>query len=293
MVERPSARLLEDGRRLHLHHGPMDLVLEADADSAETIGWAYEGAAVRFATVLEELVSELAELRTPLSSGAARPRGAVAGRMHRAALPFGEVDALTPMIAVAGAVADEILQAMLEPAPLRRAYVNNGGDIAVHLSEGAEYAAAIAVPGGALPGRLRFGADSGIGGVATSGSGGRSLSLGIADAVTVLARSAAEADAAATLIANAVDLPDHAGIERAAADTLQPDSDLGGRLVVTAVPRLSRRERDAALESGRRRAEGMLEAGTILGCVLILQGGIVQAGGPFALLEETREMDHA
>lgn len=292
-MESPSARLLEDGRRLHLHHGPIDLVLEAEADTAEAIGMAYEGAAVRFATVLEELVSELAELRSPLLSVASKSCGMVATRMRQAALPFCEMDVLTPMIAVAGAVSDEIMHAMLDAAPLRRAYVNNGGDIAVHLSGSAEYAAAIAVPGGVFPGRLRFGAQSGIGGIATSGAGGRSLSLGVADAVTVLARSAAEADVAATLIANAVDLPDHTGIERAAANTLQPDSDLGDRLVVTAVPRLSARERDAALEWGRLRAESMLEAGMILGCVLILQGGIVQAGGPFALLEETREMDHA
>lgn len=292
-MEGPSVKLLEDGRRLHLHHGPIDLILEAETETGEASSQAYEGAAVRFNAVLDELVSELAQLRSPLLPGGTEPEGAVARRMYRAALPFCEVDALTPMIAVAGAVADEILQVMLDAVPLRRAYVNNGGDIAVHLSEGTEYAAALAVPGGVFPGRLRFGADSGVGGVATSGTGGRSLSMGIADAVTVLACSAARADAAATLIANAVDLPDHAGIERVEADTLQPDSDLGDRLVVTKVPRLTERERDMALNRGRRRADGMMESGSILGATLFLQGGAAQTEGPLALLEEAKEVSYA
>ena len=72
-------------------------------------------------------------------------------------------------------------------------------------------------------------------GVATSGRHGRSFSLGIADAVTVLARTASQADAAATIIANAVDLPGHPAIVRCPACDLQPDSDLGARLVTREV----------------------------------------------------------
>ena len=60
-------------------------------------------------------------------------------------------------------------------------------------------------------------------GIATSGWRGRSFSLGIADAVTVLAATAAEADAAATVIANAVDLPGHPAIDtRAGAASSRP-----------------------------------------------------------------------
>ena len=66
-------------------------------------------------------------------------------------------------------------------------------------------------------------------GVATSGWRGRSFSLGIADAVTVLAATAAAADAAATIIANAVDLPGHPAIARRPASELEDDSDLGDR----------------------------------------------------------------
>ena len=55
--------------------------------------------------------------------------------MHAAVAPFAEESFITPMAAVAGAVADEILQAMRRAAPLARAYVNNGGDIALHLAD--------------------------------------------------------------------------------------------------------------------------------------------------------------
>ena len=84
-------------------------------------------------------------------------------------------------------------------------------------------------------------------GIATSGQGGRSFSLGIADAVTVLARRAADADAAATMIANAVDL-DHPAIQRRPAVRLDPDSDLGDLPVTVAVGDLSRSEVAAALD---------------------------------------------
>ena len=91
-------------------------------------------------------------------------------------------------------------------------------------------------------------------GIATSGRHGRSFSLGIADAVTVLARTASQADAAATIIANAVDLPGHPAIIRCPANELQPDSDLGARLVTRDVGELSRGARSTtALRAGASR----------------------------------------
>ena len=84
--------------------------------------------------------------------------------------------------------------------------------------------------------RASIAAGDGIGGVATSGAPGRSFSLGVADAVTILARDAAEADAAATVVANAVDPPGDPRIARAPARSLQPDSDLGEQLVTQKSP---------------------------------------------------------
>jgi ApbE superfamily uncharacterized protein (UPF0280 family) len=109
-------------------------------------------------------------------------------------------------------------------------------------------------------------------GIATSGRHGRSFSLGIADAVTVLARTASQADAAATIIANAVDLPGHSAIARCPAHDLQPDSDLGARLVTRGVGELSRDEIDGALESGVDKARALLARGLIESAALRLHG---------------------
>ena len=126
--------------------------------------------------------------------------------MHAATAPFAD-RFVTPMAAVAGAVADTVLAAIRTTPGIERAYVNNRGDIAIHLTPGQVIDIGVVPelrrPLATAALRLRHG--QGIGGVATSGWDGRSFSLGIADAVTVLAASAAEADAAATLIANAVD----------------------------------------------------------------------------------------
>ena len=135
--------------------------------------------------------------------------------------------------------------------------------------------------GGAVPavnGRAVLRHEDGVGGVATSGRRGRSFSFGIADSVTVLARDAAGADAAATLVANAVDLPGHPGVGRAPARALDPDSDLGDRPVTVAIGPLARNEVAAALAGGRCRAEAMRAGGLIRGAALTLRGETVVIG---------------
>jgi ApbE superfamily uncharacterized protein (UPF0280 family) len=112
-------------------------------------------------------------------------------------------------------------------------------------------------------------------GVATSGRHGRSFSLGIADAVTVLAPTASQADAAATIIANAVDLPGHPAVLRCPAHDLQPDSDLGARLITREVGELCEGEIDDALESGAACARTLLAAGLIDGAALRLHGEMI------------------
>ncbi len=286
-MQGPAAVLLDGGRRLHLQHGPIDLIVGVDARNDVERNAAFEAAATRFDSILNGLVSELPTHRMPLRGDTPDPADPTACRMYRAARPFCGTAFLTPMIAVAGSVSDEVLAAILAVTAPRRAYVNNGGDIALHLAGDATYAIAMAGVEGSDLGRITIDAHAGIGGIATSGSGGRSLSLGIATSVTVLARCAAEADVAATLIANAVDLPDHPGISRAPAETLHPDSDLGDRLVVTRVPPLAKADKRAALEAGRRRAARMVAQRQILAAALFLQGESAHAG-PLLAARETR-----
>jgi len=176
-------------------------------------------------------VSELPSLRRRVGGAYPLLQGPVARRMAEAVWPHRAVF-ITPMAAVAGSVADEMLVAMVAGRTLDKAYVNNGGDIAFHLSEGHELKAGIFVD--ALDGAVRLTHDRPVRGIATSGWGGRSFSLGIADSVTVLAATAAAADAAATIVANAVNAH-HPAIERRPAHALDPDSDLGELPVTTHV----------------------------------------------------------
>ncbi|MCK5276019.1 MAG: UPF0280 family protein [Alphaproteobacteria bacterium] len=271
MARGPQIAMLPDGKRLHLQYGPTDLIVEADGEHDE-VAAAYRQAIARFRTLLPELVGELPRLRQPMAEDmtadsfrySTARRMAEAARLHRGVF-------VTPMAGVAGAVADEVLAAMVKGRRLHRAYANNGGDIAIHLEDGAEFTVGLVDrPEAPEPaGRFTITHAMPVRGVATSGRQGRSFSLGIADAVTVLARSAAAADVAATLIANRVNI-DHPAIERRPAQALDPDSDLGPLPVTVSVGPLDEASRDAALDAGLACAEAMREAGLIHSAVLAL-----------------------
>src|SRR3954453_14103700 len=120
MSRRPQIALLADGKRLHLQDGPIDLIVEANGREVD-VRAAYEAAAHRFTGLLDELCSELAELRKAADPMRTALNGVVARRMHAAVTPFAVDGFITPMAAVAGSVAQEILGAMLTAAPLDRA----------------------------------------------------------------------------------------------------------------------------------------------------------------------------
>ncbi len=284
----PTATLLQGGTHLHLQHGPIDLVIGAYGARRQ----AFAAARLRFATVLEELVAELPDLRARMCSDTQVPSGAVARRMHAASAPHCEAEYLTRMAAVAGAVADEILDAMVAAADLRCAFVNNGGDIALHLGEGESFTAGMMDHAGHPLGRISIDAADRIGGIATSGRHGRSLSFGIADSVTVLARNAAQADVAATLVANVVDLPRHPAIQRRPACDITDDSDLGALPVVTGCGKLSTEDCETALAVGVRRATLLTDHGSINGAALFLQGHAFSTSGRMTM-NTHRDLHHA
>jgi ApbE superfamily uncharacterized protein (UPF0280 family) len=285
---------LSDGR-WHFQHGPIDLVIGADGD-ASALAAAHAAAWQRFETVLTELVAELPLLRRPVR-GPCPLQGVIARRMWWACHPFHSVY-ITPMAAVAGAVAQELIAAYARDG-VRRAWINNGGDIALHLAEGASVNVGVVTdisqhapfglryrsPGAPRPfdtsGRTdadasdpdaSFVVDASmpVRGIATSGWRGRSFSLGIADSVTVLAKTAAMADAAATIIGNAVDIDDPRVVRRPA-NELKDDSDLGELLVTVDVPLLPADAVQAALVRGRRRADDLRRDGLIHSALLMCQ----------------------
>lgn len=282
------AVLLFDGR-LHLQHGPIDLIIEAFGEAAE-VDAAYRQAVDRFGDILPTLVGELPLLRRPVGHVRPRLQGPVARRMGEAVWPYRDIF-ITPMAAVAGAVADEVLQAMCSGRSIDKAYVNNGGDIALHLEPGHSLRAGIF--GLALDGAIQLSHDRPVRGIATSGWRGRSFSLGIADSATALATTAAAADAAATVIANALNI-DHPAIERRPARTLDPDSDLLDLPVTVAVGPLPGHQVAEALDRGVAEARKLRRRDLIEGAALSLQGqwrleqsmlddAALVAGGPASL----------
>ena len=260
-----------DGGRLFLQHGPINLVVRAGGP-APAIRDAYRNLVDVFPDWLGRLVDELPRLRSPESPRLALPAGPIARRMT-AAVRACTTGFITPMAAVAGAVADEAAAALAAQPDIEHAYVNNGGDIALYLGPETRLSVGV-VPSlrEAIPrARIEIASASAVRGIATSGWQGRSHSLGIADAVTVLARNAAIADTAATLVANAVDV-DHPGIRREPASTLDDESDLGDRPVTVAVPALEPEAADAALDAGMRAAGTLRARGVIEGAALAVQG---------------------
>jgi len=282
-----------DAHRWHFQHGPIDLVIQADGD-ADGVQAAHDAAWVAFQPMLPSLVQELPLLRQAVHAQAHNPlRGAIARSMWQACAPLAVPSAthpegfITAMAAVAGAVAQAVLTCYQRPG-IARAWVNNGGDIALHLSPDTSVRVGLVsdiarawaqspLSELVLDGALHVDAALPVRGIATSGWRGRSHSLGIADSVTVLAASAAQADAAATLIANAVNVDDPR-IVRRPAHTLRDDSDLGARLVTVEVPPLSQAQVARALARGQAYAQALQAQGLIHAALLCCQGQTEVAG---------------
>jgi len=271
--------LLPDGR-WHFQHGPMDVVIGASGDPS-ALEDAHEDAWRRFCGILNELVQELPALRRPVQ-GPCPLEGPIARRMWHACEPY-KSGFITPMAAVAGAVAQELM-ACYAVGGVARAWVNNGGDIALHLAPSQSVRVGLYADlarldhnqirdGIRTDGQFEVSSLLPVRGVATSGWRGRSFSLGIADSVTVLARTAAEADAAATVIANAVDLDDVRVIRRPASE-LKDDCDLGLLPVTVEVPLLEPALVQQALRAGLRRAQALRAAGLIWSAALICQNQV-------------------
>ncbi len=274
--------------RWHFQHGPIDLIIRAEGN-AYAVVQAHEQAWERFTTVLQELVSELPALRAPVGSQCA-VQGVVARRMWEACAPYRK-GFITSMAAVAGAVAEEIL-ACYAAEGIDRAWVNNGGDIALQLAQGqsvdvgvvsdiAGADVALLRGGLLLDGKICIDSEMPVRGVATSGWRGRSQSLGIADSVTVLARTAAQADAAATIVANAVNVQD-ARITRMPAWLVRDDSDLGGLHVTVDVPPLPLAQVQTALHRGLQKAQELKAEGLLWFALLACQGQYAATSEPVA-----------
>jgi len=177
---------------------------------------------------------------------------------------------LTPMAAVAGTIADAVANWLFE-REATRVIVDNGGDIAVRLAKGESVTVGVRprVTSRHISHVINLDSDHSAWGVTTSGVGGRSLTRGIASAVTVLSTRASVADAAATAIANACFVKDDRIIQQPAAK-MDPISDLKDIPVTTEVGPLSSEKVLAAIKSARQKAEDLSDKGIILGAFIAL-----------------------
>ena len=263
----------------------MDIVIGADPvgpHGPAAVEDAHENAWACFVPLLDELMQEWPVLRLPVQAHQPCPlQGAVARRMWLACSPWAAQHFITPMAAVAGSVAQSLIASYDRPG-VARAWVNNGGDIALHLAPGQSARVGLYADLARLPvhgwgqdiqldGALEVTHAMPVRGVATSGWRGRSFSFGIADSVTVLAATAAQADAAASMIANAVNV-NHPGIVRQPAHSLRDMTDLGDLAVTVDVPQLPSSLVQQALQAGWQCARECQAQGWIAAAFLVCQG---------------------
>lgn len=181
----------------------------------------------------------------------------------------------TPLAAVAGTTADMVADYLLKTGATK-IVVNNGGDISIRLREGEEIKAGLCLDlaKGEIDYALPVENDCGI---CTSGIGGRSFTLGIANAVIVLAERASVADAAATYLGNKTTL-DSPNVERDWAEKIYPDTDIPEKKVVVSVGTLSEAEIQRALESGQKEALWLINSGIIRGAVISVKDSVLPLG---------------
>jgi uncharacterized protein len=192
-------------------------------------------------------------------------------KMWEAVRLVGDED-LTPMAAVAGTIADSTAD-WLASKGLNKVVVNNGGDVALRLRPGETITVGIRpeVAGTEVTSRVLISSEMNIGGICTSGLGGRSFTRGVASAATAFASRASVADAAATAVANATYIVSPA-VHRCPADSIDPNTDLRGVEITCSVEELTRDEIDSALKKGLARAEQLVERSVIVGACVAVKG---------------------
>jgi uncharacterized protein len=255
-------------------HGPMRMFISVSENGKPLVLLAKEGAHLAM-KVLEDLAKFLSVIKKK-SQGleVEETFPDVVKRMIESTKRMNEPD-LTPLAAVAGAASDVVADFIFSKGGTR-IIVDNGGDIAIRLREGEVARVGVKTEIDAEQPAYLISVDStmGIGGVATSGLGGRSFTKGIASAATVLSKAASSADAAATVIGNYTNIEDP-NILRSLAEEIYPDSDIAGEWVTTRVGQLSQEKVGEALNRGLSKAYSICQKGLIHGALIALRGRVV------------------
>jgi ApbE superfamily uncharacterized protein (UPF0280 family) len=268
-----NVQTFSDGTVL-VDYGPMHMFISVFESGRPLVDLAKEGARVAI-RVLEELAGFLPVIKRKaqgLEDEKSYPD--VVGRMIESTKKMGEPD-LTPLAAVAGTTSDVVADFLYRQGGTK-IIVDNGGDIALRLRDGEVARVGVRTDIRAIRPTYLILIDStmGIGGVATSGLGGRSFTKGIASAATVLSQSASLADAAATVIGNFT-LVEDPSIKRSLAERIYPDTDIVGEWVTTEVGRLSREKIEEALRNGLLKAHLICQEGLIKAALVAVEDRVV------------------
>jgi hypothetical protein len=179
---------------------------------------------------------------------------------------------LTPMAAVAGAIADGVADWLVDRG-MTKVIVNNGGDIAIRTTSGEPVRVGLRrdLSTSPITDTITLEGDPCRWGVATSGLEGRSLTLGVASAATVIAGSAVMADAAATAIANASFIEDES-VRQVPAKELDDQSDIPDLYVTVQAGPFPEEKKRMALDRAMNAAEPLIEKGLIRGAWVVVDG---------------------
>lgn len=265
-------KIIKEGKVL-VDHGPITMVIESGL-RGEPYTYAAVVGANKALELLEGLAEELHVAKKYINEIGYDQKNKsplVLKKMIESVEQLDESD-FTPMASVAGTFSD-LVKAKVFEAGADYVVVNNGGDISYQMPHNREYMriGIISDLSGNKPTHvIRIKGSSEIHGVATSGFGGRSLTKGIASAVTVLAATGSLADAAATSIANATYCED-ASIERCMAEELDYDTDIRGAVVTKNIGDIKQENIEIAVRNGLKRAKALFEKKVILGAVIFLK----------------------
>jgi uncharacterized protein len=267
--EKNVIQTLPDGAVL-LDYGPMRMVIRAFDHATPLVDLATEGAGLAM-RLLEDQARFLPVIKRKahtLEVQSEYPE--VVRKMIDSTRKMGQLD-LTPLAAVAGAGSDLVADFLFDQGATK-VIVDNGGDIALRLREGETARVGLKTdidaekPAYVIP----IDAEMGVGGVATSGLGGRSFTKGIASAATILAENASLADAAATVVGNFTNTEDPR-VTRALAETLYPETDIPGEWVTTRVETLPPERVEEALQNGVRKARALVARELIKGALIAVK----------------------
>ena len=259
---------LEDQTGVLAENGPMQIVIQAWDKKRPDMTMALKAAQFSF-TCLEQVAQHQEILKQQHSL---MPKGLapIPRAMAESVIATGEKD-LTPMAAVAGSIADAVADWLFNRG-MSRVIVNNGGDIAIRLAENetAKVGVRTKVESPVISYIVELPSRHSSWGVTTSGLGGRSLTRGIASAVTAFAKTASLADAAATSIANACFAKDDA-IVQVLAQKVDPHTDIRGIPVTVKIGELKKSRISQAMHNALNKAEQYVEMGIIQGALIAVE----------------------